>query len=211
MPSSRSPDLEFGFFGQRFKLLGLSSQINNVLHDQNVNMACSRAVEESRIMFKYSRIAAFCVFSAFAVSIGCGPEVRARAVVNGKVSIDGKNLTTGMVTFSSKDNRFHGSAPIDANGSYTMNDAPVGEVTVQVAVQRPIAAMPGMPGASGTAPKGMVMKSPDGSMEMATVQAKKIDPSKVVVIPEKYSNPSTSGLTYTVGSGNSTFDIKLTK
>jgi len=140
--------------------------------------------------------------------VGCGPDHRARAVVTGQVTLDGKPLTYGFVTFRTADGRT-GSAEIDLKGHYTMNDAPIGDVGILVNVPKQTPAMKGMPGATTPAPpKGMPMKSPEG-IEMKV--EKRVDPSLVVYVPEKYSSADTSGLTYKVTSGEQTHDIPLTK
>ena len=137
---------------------------------------------------------------------GCGPNQQARAVVKGQVSIDGKPLTYGNVTFRTKDGR-NGSATIDPKGNYMMNDAPIGDVGVMVAVPRGTT-MKGMPSTTAAPPKGLAMKSPEG-MQMTV--AKTIDPSQIVPIPDRYAVDDTSGLTYKVEPGEQTHDIKLTK
>src|SRR5262245_51037409 len=70
------------------------------------------------------------------VSVGCGPNYKARAKVTGKVTFAGKPLTAGTVMFFGKDN-LTGSATIDKHGMYAMNDAPIGEVKITVTVPRP--------------------------------------------------------------------------
>jgi hypothetical protein len=143
---------------------------------------------------------------------GCGPNYAARAVVKGQVTLDGKPLTYGIVTFRASDGRT-GSATIDPKGIYTMNDAPIGDVAVLVSVPKQTAAMKGMPGMppAGTKaapPKGIPMESPEG-VKMAV--AKGVDPSQIVYIPEKYVSAESSGLTYTVTSGEQTHNLPLTK
>src|SRR5262245_6990748 len=71
-----------------------------------------------------------------ALSVGCGPNYKARATVKGKVTFGGKALTVGSVMFHGKDN-LTGSATIDKDGNFVMNDAPIGEVKITVTVPKP--------------------------------------------------------------------------
>ena len=137
------------------------------------------------------------------LAAGCGPNYKDRAVVSGKVSLGAANLTAGTVTFTNDDN-ITGAASINADGTYKMTDAPLGDVTITIAVPKPPP--------RGRPPAWMkdrpVMKPPPGSEQMAS------DPEavarRIVQIPDKYKDASTSGLTYTVEDREQTFDIKLT-
>ncbi len=144
--------------------------------------------------------------SAFFVSAGCTDPYKARGVVKGQVTIGGKPLNAGTVSFVTKDNR-SGSATIDAKGNYVMGDAPIGDVQATVTVPK----MGGMAamghGAQPKQPAGMPeMKPPDGS---GGPPAPAIDPTKMVQIPDKYGSVDSSGLTYKVGKGEQTINIEL--
>jgi hypothetical protein len=164
---------------------------------------------------------------------GCGPGVKDRGIVHGKVTFRGEPLTVGTVQFVTSDNRT-GSAMIKEDGTYEMPDAPVGEV--QIAVTVPVkggisTAMKGGPGGVGTkgAPGGVgtmppgagggsggkiAPKAPEGVLgggdgyKMGPPPT--LDLTKAVRIPDKYAKPETSGLTYTVTRGDQTHDIPLT-
>src|SRR5215510_8118569 len=103
--------------------------------------------------------------------VGCGGGPGPRAVVKGKVTIGGKNLTTGNVVFYAKDNRT-ASAAIDENGEYAINDAPVGYQKMMGA-----AGMKGMKDAKSVDPESGKTISIMGSM-----------PQNVVPIPAKYAD-----------------------
>jgi hypothetical protein len=144
-----------------------------------------------------------------AFTVGCGPNYKARATVKGKVTFATRNLTVGSVTFYGKDN-VTGSASIDKNGNYVMNDAPLGEVQITVTVpQQP-------PGGIGMMKAGPAVKSnkniksvdPEGSGKTISIMGDM--PTYVVPISEKYAKVETSGLTYTVQKGEQTHDINLT-
>jgi len=144
---------------------------------------------------------------AFVVVTGCGAPQR--ATVKGKVTLGDKPLPVGNVMFTTKEN-LTGSAVIDKDGNYVISDAPLGDVKVSVSV-------PQLP------PGGLEMmrrmKNNPGVKETQSVDPN--DPSKrigimgdipenIVPIPDKYKDPATSGLTYTVKGGEQTYDIKLT-
>jgi hypothetical protein len=135
---------------------------------------------------------------------GCSPA-NLRAKVKGKVKFFDKTLTAGTVAFTSKDGRI-GTANIDFEGNYEMNDAPVGEVTITVSVPR--MPMGPMPGGAPKPPPGVPEMRPPGEIGGGST-APAIDPKKIVQIPGKYEKAETSGLTFTVEKGQQTHDITL--
>jgi hypothetical protein len=138
-------------------------------------------------------------------SVGCGPNYKARGSVKGKVTLAGKHLTTGSGMFNGKN--MSGSAAIDKEGNYSMPDAPLGAVTITVAVPKlPPGGLARMKLPPGT--KETKSVDPEGSGKSISIMGEM--PSHVVPIPDKYANEATSGLTYTVQKGEQTFDIKLT-
>lgn len=174
-------------------------------------------------------------FLAMAVfcSSGCGPGIKDRGIVRGKVTIGGKPLNSGTVQFVTADNRA-ASTTIKEDGTYELPDAPVGECKITVTVgsstrgsmgggtgmimpggKAAVGAPPGKLGGTG-APKLDNTKPPPGAtigggdgMQM-TGPPPQIDPKKQVKIPDRYSNLETSGLTFTVVKGEQTYDIPLT-
>ncbi len=154
------------------------------------------------------------LLASMAYLVGCGgPNYKARAIVKGKVSIGGKPLTAGSVSFYNKQN-VSGTATIDTKGNYNMPDAPIGECTITVSVPKmPMGGPSGMmspfggPGGGAAAVKGMKSVDPSGSGKSISIMGEM--PAQIVPIPEKYSKPDTSGLTYKVEKGEHTFDIDL--
>jgi hypothetical protein len=144
------------------------------------------------------------------VAAGCGPNYKARGTVKGKVTFANKNLTVGSVMFHGKDN-MTGSASIDKNGNYVMNDAPLGEVQITVDVPKAppggIGMMKAGPGLKAS--KDVKSVDPEGSGKSISMMIGDM-PSYVLPIPEKYAKVETSGLTYTVQRGEQTHDINLT-
>ena len=139
---------------------------------------------------------------------GCGPDYKARGIVKGKVTRGGKALTMGTVMFSNKEG-ITGQATIQVDGTYEMPDAPVGDCKVTVTVPK----MPNDPsvwarmGGKGPAmPSGPVDPSKG---EAPPPPAAKI-PKEYVPIDQKYSDPETSGLKFTVKKGEThTYNIEL--
>jgi hypothetical protein len=111
--------------------------------------------------------------------------------VTGKVLYKGKPLPGGMVTFVTADG-FASKGIIDEDGSYTIKTL-VGDV--KICVDNTMLAR------KGPAPK----KGAGKSKEPAPEQPK----GKYVPLPRKYSNPDTSGLSWTVKKGKQTHDIEL--
>lgn len=129
---------------------------------------------------------------------GCGKSNQ-KATVKGKVVFNNQPLTAGTVAFVDASGR-SGSSRIESNGTYTVNDAPVGVVTVTVFTPPPsqIAANQGM-----AAHKGMPKEFlPPGQEENKAV--------RVVPAPEKYQKVETSTLKYTVQPGSQEYNIDLT-
>jgi hypothetical protein len=124
-----------------------------------------------------------------AAGIGCGKPT---ATVTGKVTLNGAPVTAGAVTFHGEE-KFVQSAGIDTNGTYSISNVPVGpvKVTVVPAQPRPVRNMPGKTAAKHPGDKG----GPGAAA--------------VVPIPEKYRDPSQSGLNYTLKSGEQTIDLPL--
>jgi hypothetical protein len=148
------------------------------------------------------------VAGLLALAVGCGPNYKTRAMVKGKVTIGGKPLTAGSVMFLGKNN-LSGSSAIDKEGNYIVNDAPLGEVRITVSVPSlppgGIARMKAGPGLAAAKETGSV--NPGNPGQKISIMGDM--PTHVVPIPSKYANAETSGLTYTVQSGEQTHDIPL--
>jgi hypothetical protein len=130
---------------------------------------------------------------------GCGSQERAN--VSGKVTFNNQPLTAGTVTFYAAPNLM-GTGPIKSDGTYSIADAPVGDVTVLVITPK----LGPMMGISPKMPKGPGMPSefmPPGAADPSA------GPIKIVPAPEKYGSAETSPLKFNVLKGTQTYDIDL--
>ncbi len=101
--------------------------------------------------------------------------------VTGRVALNGQPLPAGTVTFLGKDGKTAVSALIGKDGTYAAN-IPVGEYAVAI----------GNPPPAKADPKDPPKKEPKP------------------LIPEKYGDPKTSGLVYSLAKkGKHVFDIDL--
>lgn len=161
-------------------------------------------------LLKVSLLRSFCGLLACALLVnasGCGPDYKARGAVKGHVTTGKKSLTTGTVMFYAKSG-VTASAHIDPDGNYVMNDAPLGECVVTVTVT-PLPRDPSVRARlKGGGPKVPEMKNPEDKGGPGLPSAPVV-PKEVVSIDEKYSNPETSGLKFTVAKGEQTYDIEL--
>ena len=162
------------------------------------------------MLCRFSILGAFLVASLSAGLVGCS-GAPPKAVVKGKVSIGGKNLTTGSVIFYAVNNNASASATINENGEYVMNDAPVGDVKITVSVPKAppggIEKMMGVAGMKSKAFKDGKSVDPESGKSISIMGSM---PTNIVPIPDKYANAESSGLTYTVTRGEQTKDLPLT-
>jgi hypothetical protein len=120
-----------------------------------------------------------------ALLVGCGERL---PTVSGKVTIDGKPVPEGMISFQPVAGGAIAVAPIQPDGSYevkTGTDAGLKEGEYTIVVQ---------------APKGIIPaptpQNPNPKFERW--------------VPAWYGNPETSELKYTVTPGSHTHDLELT-
>ena len=122
---------------------------------------------------------------------GCGGGGKGKGdTVSGKVTLNG-NPVAGEVIFVGSDGK-ESKMLISMDGSYTVASVAKGEAKIGVKSMS-------MGIGNAPAPTGA------GKSDMPGVT-----PASGVPAPAKYSNPSSSGLTYTVKGGDEKFDIVLT-
>ena len=122
---------------------------------------------------------------------GCGGTKT--GMVSGTVTLDGKPVPTATVSFIAADGKAYTGISGD-DGAYTVDKVPVGAAKITVFTTKPMKSMGGMPGVKG------------GTANMPGMSA----PSAAHVdVPESYNKADSSGLTYTVTSGQQTYPIEL--
>jgi hypothetical protein len=119
--------------------------------------------------------------------IGCGPRV---GHVSGRVLYNDRPLPSGTVLFVGVDGTRRGFSPIAADGTYRIQNIPVGPVKVAVVSEPRVP--PGLRNAAGP-----------GSSPRDRVK------DDHVPIPPRYGDAAHSDLTYTVAGGRQTQDILL--
>ncbi|MCL6504442.1 MAG: carboxypeptidase-like regulatory domain-containing protein [Pirellulales bacterium] len=168
---------------------------------------------------------------------GCGSDAPkiTTVPVTGKVTYNGQPVEGATVAFipNNPDGR-PARGTTDAQGVYTLvtylgpNDQPSGaepgeyKVTIEKTQVAPGSALPGKP-AEGTDPTEMMQKQFDMSkmkteneaeMRQKMMGGEGISPMQQPemqdLIPAKYKNPNSSGLTASVGPSGGTFDFALT-
>jgi len=140
--------------------------------------------------------------------VGCGP---AKTKVKGKVTYQGKPVVWGSVTLMDQQGQYF-SGEIDPAGTYEIPDVPTGPVKVGVYSPNPEATdKAGAKGGKGAA--GAKSGDPNDPREkfMAQQQANnppeaapnkpKPPPGKWFPIPDKFTDPTQSGLTGEVRKG----------
>jgi hypothetical protein len=115
---------------------------------------------------------------------GCGGNKNKKVTITGAVFYKGQRLSSGMLRFVGPKGVAPSAAPIQKDGTFIMTDVTPGDV------QASILATPQSSGPS------------DGK----TNPGPKIKPAE---LPEKYQDPETSGLKYTITPGTTKLDIKI--
>jgi hypothetical protein len=125
--------------------------------------------------------------------------------VSGMVKFKGEPIPEGQIHFMAEDGRA-ASADIK-DGEYHLANAPVGPCGLEILVKQPV-------GFSNLPPQ--VRKGAVGMMKMAKEQGMappevmpKEASTRRIRLPERYSSAQTSGLKYTVVSGEQTHNLDL--
>ena len=124
------------------------------------------------------------------LAAGCGGG-KAGATVSGKVTYQGRALSSGIVTFLPASGPAH-HTEIKSDGSYRMANVPAGPVKIGVQTKS---------GQGDSSSKASA--SPEVGQKMPDTREKES------LIPVQYTDPNNSQLTYTVKKGKQQFDIDL--
>jgi hypothetical protein len=128
------------------------------------------------------------------VLAGCG---RKFGVVDGKVTVDGRPANSGRVFFKSADDKGEAVAYIGRDGAYHAIDVPLG--AMKVWVTPPTKMERQKMARRGGARKERPADTPEPEPPLASI----------VPIPQKYQDPTSSGLTTTVQAGPNTYNIEM--
>jgi hypothetical protein len=141
------------------------------------------------------RLFSLVVFLSALALAGCGPRTGS---VSGKVTYKNAPLPSGTITFIGGKGDTSQWSTIAADGSYQVNNVPVGTAKVTIETTAPNS-LPGL-GAGGVKPPTVpgVPPPPDSSSLGGGDAAK---PGAYVQIPPKYKDPDQSGLSMEVKSG----------
>jgi len=144
------------------------------------------------------------------VASGCGPGNSTSGTVSGKVTYKGQPVTGGSLAFHTKEGAIYPTV-INEDGTYTLTGMPTGDMTVTVDTEAlnpdkviPTYGEPGQPGQPGQPGAGGTMQPPPG---VAAPPQK--ETGKYIKIPEKYNDPTKSGLTVNVTSTGTKKDFDL--
>lgn len=115
-------------------------------------------------------------------TLGCGGSTSS---VSGRVTLDGRPLTKGTITFSPTGNAPAAIGQISSSGTYRL-----------------------FVGTSSSVPPGQYQVTIVAT-ELVEPTATDPSPLPTPLTPEKYNNPATSGLSAEVKAGSNSFDFKL--
>jgi hypothetical protein len=130
-------------------------------------------------------------FLLLLAAAGCGNT----GTVSGRVTYKGEPVPGGVITFYGANGRTD-SGRIEADGRYAVYQAPLGEV--KVTVVRP-----------KVGPPPRVFKGREPPRHPDAAGSAPAPSDKVMILPDRFKDPSTSGLTVTVKGGSQTTDIDL--
>jgi len=128
---------------------------------------------------------------------GCGPNRPETASVSGKVTYQGKPVTTGRIVFHPDDGRRPAMAAIEPDGSYKLttfdseDGAMLGKHRVTIKSTRTV---------GGPLPDDLKMEGQAAPAEL---------PKLEWLVPEKYSRKETTPLRAEVKEGENTIDFDL--
>jgi hypothetical protein len=135
---------------------------------------------------------AACLLVFALLGAGCGGP-RGKGTVSGKITVGGKPLSKGLITFLSQvGNKDSYNAAI-VNGEYQTGEIPVGPATIVI--------LPAMRASPNTPPE----EAKSGDL----IPQGKPGGSKTMDVPEKYHSANTSALQTTIKPGVNDFSTDL--
>jgi hypothetical protein len=133
---------------------------------------------------------------------GCPGEPSGK--MSGTVTYKGKPMGGGSITFATENGAATGG--IDSTGGYSIDKVPLGNAKVAVFGMKP----PNMKGKPFGGGKGEKMTTPKDLPADAQKMFENAKQGSTVIVPPKYNDQETSGLTVTIAAGqNPPYNIEL--
>jgi hypothetical protein len=121
-----------------------------------------------------------------------------KGTVTGRVTFRGRPVMYGAVVLVGKDG-IAAAGRIETDGTYTVEKAPVGEVSVGVVSKDPVYVH-----------RVTVLKNTREQVTAAALAPPPgVDRRKWMPLPQQYEDPTSSGLSTTIRKGTNEFDINL--
>src|SRR5690348_11211775 len=127
-----------------------------------------------------------------ALTAGPGCAVKRTTTIHGTVTYKGAPVSVGAIYFHGPNDRM-AMGPIAEDGTFTATDVPLGEVRVSLQVRDPGAYAQQMKD-----PLNRPAPNPKGGARPG-----------VTSVPEKYADPNTSGLKYSINAPTQELEVKL--
>lgn len=135
---------------------------------------------------------------------GCGKPGQ----ISGTVKYKGKPLPNGSVVFFDSRDRQVGSASIKSDGTYSAN-LPSGTLKVAIVTPASSQTLRSMPKDKQKKILEGIKQMKKGAFNPLEGENEELIPAKVIAVPAKYAEHSSSGLTLEVLGGPQSFDIDL--
>jgi len=159
-------------------------------------------MKRTEATFAIPRCWTWLVLPALLLSVGCGGP---KGAISGRVTYLDKPLPRGgTITFFGPENRVVGTSVISSDGTYSMVKVPAGPATITVTAPITIIKDP-------NAPKLPPVSTEKGGKQKALIKRSREQKQSGIrwALPDKYSMPEQSGLTYTVQPGSQEYNIDL--
>jgi hypothetical protein len=137
-----------------------------------------------------------CVSIVGLASCGKADPLNRGATVTGSVTIDGKALAGGVVVFESVDGKFNPQSTIRLDGTYIIQEPPIGSCKISVKTSHLASFAP-----------PLTLKGKVSQKQFPGFNEEEV--GYFTPIPNKYESSATSGLSIEIKSGNMTYDIPL--
>jgi hypothetical protein len=143
-------------------------------------------------------------FAVLAASCSGGPErlPETGATLEGTITYGSEKVMFAQIVVSSPTSTAFGT--VGEDGRYKVENCPLGEVTVGVNTEA-------ARGDYVSMTMSQSYKGPDAGKDKSGKKATITGVPKFVNVPNKYHEPSTSGLKTTINKGSNTYDITIPK